>query len=145
MIRLAISDYESTEQAHELNQILKGESPRFSIATIGNEIKIELNKENDPSIDLFTVNRSRIPNGEASYTFQLDQINVNNIEKGINDLPIQLKYFWQFTKERINKYRGTTLYYLYLYLKEIEFRYNNKDKILYNEIVSKIAKFKGWS
>ena len=44
----------------------------------------------------------------------------------------------------MQQFRGTTLENLYQHLKEIEFRYNYQEN-LFDEIVEKIAKFKGWS
>jgi len=56
-------------------------------------------------------------------------------------MPIELSYFWRFAKEKLQSYRGTKTKYLYLYLKEIEFRYNNRDENIFELIIAKLACF----
>ena len=40
--------------------------------------------------------------------------------------------FWSYTKKQLLKYRGISKSNLYLYLKEIEFRYNNRNSNIFN-------------
>lgn len=47
---------------------------------------------------------------------------VNNEKIHINGM----EGFWGYAKERLLKYHGVSRRYLYLYIKEIEFRYNNR-------------------
>ena len=144
MIRRAISDYDTTE-FNDLDLTLKGDFPKFSLTTEGKEIQISLYKGNDTVADLFSLKRSRIPNREIIYLFELNQMHARSIDNSIKYFPIQLNYFWRYARERLLKYKGISLSYLYLYLKEIEFRYNNKELNLFEEIVLKIDEFKGWS
>jgi transposase len=44
--------------------------------------------------------------------------------------------FWSYAKERLIKYHGVSKERFPLYLKEMEFRYNNRGKSLFNLLVS---------
>ena len=48
-----------------------------------------------------------------------------------------LEGFWSFAKERLLKYHGVSQNHFYLYLKEMEFRYNYRNENLY-QLLSKI-------
>lgn len=50
-----------------------------------------------------------------------------------------LEGFWSFAKERLIKYHGVSQKHFPLYLKELEFRYNNKDKNLFILIVKNLC------
>ncbi len=50
--------------------------------------------------------------------------------------------FWSFTKAWLYHYHGVPKQYFPMYLKEIEFRFNNKDKNLF-EIFTKLL-VKSW-
>lgn len=52
-----------------------------------------------------------------------------------------LEGFWSFAKERLMKYHGVSKEKFPYYLKELEFRYNNRDKDLYVLLVQLMAKF----
>ncbi|HDM69924.1 MAG TPA: DDE transposase, partial [Thermotogales bacterium] len=43
--------------------------------------------------------------------------------------------FWSYAKERLMKYHGVSVRTFPLYLKELEFRYNNRDRDLFEELV----------
>ena len=43
--------------------------------------------------------------------------------------------FWSYAKSNLLKYHGTSKELFVYYLKELEFRYNNRDKDLFNEIL----------
>ncbi len=43
--------------------------------------------------------------------------------------------FWGYAKERLMKYHGLSPKLFPLYLKELEFRYNKRDKSLFEEIL----------
>lgn len=47
-----------------------------------------------------------------------------------------LEGFWSFAKERLLKYHGVSKSYFYLYLKEMEFRYNHRKENLYQKLVN---------
>jgi len=46
-----------------------------------------------------------------------------------------LEGFWSFAKERFLKYHGVSKNHFYLYLKEMEFRYNYRKENLYHKLV----------
>jgi len=43
--------------------------------------------------------------------------------------------FWSFAKERLLKYHGVDAGKFPLYLKELEFRYNHRDRDLFDDLV----------
>jgi len=47
--------------------------------------------------------------------------------------------FWSYAKERLIKFHGISKEKFPLYLKEMEFRYNNKDKIIFNILTQYIC------
>lgn len=102
-------------------------------------INLELADQNSAGKDLLTIRRTRVPNREASYLFNIDRIDAKTLDRKINSFPIQINYFWRFARRRLNNYNGTKLNYLFLYLKEIEFRYNYKDDQLFLKIIHKLA------
>lgn len=50
-----------------------------------------------------------------------------------------LEGFWSYAKERLIKFHGVSKEYFPLYLKEMEFRYNNRHNILFHLIVRKLC------
>ncbi|MBF0386009.1 MAG: transposase [Candidatus Omnitrophica bacterium] len=52
-----------------------------------------------------------------------------------------LEGFWSFAKERLMKYHGVSQDKFPLYLKELEYRYNNRDKDLFVLLVQLMASF----
>jgi len=52
-----------------------------------------------------------------------------------------LEGFWSFAKERLIKYHGVSRHKFFLYLKELEFRYNHREADLFLEIVRCLSKF----
>jgi len=123
--------------------ILKQESPTFSVEIVNGiaEIKLDTDSTNK---NLFRLKRSRVPNKETTFQFHYSRINSKDIRNRIDQFPIEHKYFWRYANIKMQSFRGTKLKYLYLYLKEIEFRYNNQIN-LFDRIVEKTAKFEGWS
>jgi len=139
-IRFAISSIKELE-FNNLNKIIKDELTRFSISITDEGVNISLANSNSALQDLFKLKRTRNPSKEAAYSFHYSRLKPKNIEQKLYDFPIEQNHFWRYAKKRLMYYRGTKLNYLYLYLKEIEFRYNNKDENLFEEIVTKIARF----
>ena len=46
-----------------------------------------------------------------------------------------LEGFWSYAKERFLKYHGVSKNHFYLYLKEMEFRYNYRKENLYHLLI----------
>jgi len=120
--------------------IIKSQTPSFSISIIDGVVDITLDTEGLKT-NLFKLKRTRVPSKETSYNFHYTNVKPNEIEKCLNQLPLEQNYFWRFAKEKLQSYRGTKMKYLYLYLKEIEFRYNNRNENVFDKIVAKIACF----
>jgi len=47
--------------------------------------------------------------------------------------------FWSYAKERLIKFHGISKEKFPLYLKEMEFRYNNRDKSIFNLIAQNLC------
>ncbi|MDA3861734.1 MAG: hypothetical protein PF445_10950 [Melioribacteraceae bacterium] len=103
-------------------------------------MNIGFNNDTQVDADLFTVVRSRVPNKEATFNFEYFKIKSRPIKRRLNMLPVDQSLFWRFANSRLQKYRGTKVNNLYLFLKEVEFRYNNQSN-LYNQLIKKIANF----
>ena len=50
--------------------------------------------------------------------------------------------FWSYAKQRLMKFHGVDPHKFPLYLKEQEFRYNNRDKDVFKLVVKYLAKMK---
>ena len=48
--------------------------------------------------------------------------------------------FWSYAKAWLYNYRGVPKQYFHLYLKEIEFRFNNRDKELFPKLTDLLVK-----
>ena len=142
-LRLAVTEISETE-LDLIDGTLKGESPEFLITSDEDYVNVRFTKVGERSPNLFRLIRTRTPSKETSYSFKFSQITSRNIKEKIEQFPKSLNYFWRYARERLLSYRGTKLKYLYLYLKEIEFRYNNRHKNLFDKIVAKIACFPTW-
>ena len=52
------------------------------------------------------------------------------------DIPhYKIPRFWSYTKERLMKYHGVSIGMFPLYIKELVFRYDNRGKDLFEELV----------
>ncbi len=142
-LRLSVTEISESE-LELIDETLKGESPEFLIASDEDNINVRFTKVGERSPNLFRLIRTRTPSKETSYSFKFSQITSRNIKEKMEQFPKSLNYFWRYARERLLSYRGTELKYLYLYLKEIEFRYNNRHKNLFDKIVAKIACFPTW-
>lgn len=122
---------------------MQGDTLRFSITITNNIVNIDFAKSGIMEEDLFTAIRSRVPNRETTFNFIYSKVKSRLIKRRLNKLPVEQSLFWRFASSKLQKFRGTTANNLYLFLKETEFRYNNKSD-LFNKLVEKIACFEGW-
>jgi len=120
--------------------VIKDRTQNFAISIINGVVNISPNK-NNVKTNLFNMKRTRVPNKETVYYFDYTNLKPSKIEKCINQMPIEQSYFWRYAREQLQSYRGTKSKYLYMYLKEIEFRYNNRYDNLFDKIIAKIARF----
>ena len=78
--------------------------------------------------------------GLVSYGFKHRRINhekhFGNGKVYINGI----EGFWSFAKQRLMKYHGISKERFNLYLKELEFRYNMREKDLFDRIIHSIVK-----
>ncbi|MBU1101934.1 MAG: hypothetical protein KKA84_16165 [Bacteroidetes bacterium] len=101
------------------------ESDPYVLLFEGDKIKVDLKENVQTSfIAEFQAVRTRVPGHEAAYLLQLR--NFELLRKKVK-FPTRIEIFWRFAKERLFKFRGTNQKNLFLYLKEIEFRYNKKE------------------
>ena len=101
---------------------------------------ISFNNDNLIDADLFAVVRSRVPNKEATFNFEYFKVKSRPIKRRLNMLPVDQSLFWRYANARLQKFRGTTVNNLYLFLKEVEYRYNNQSD-LFNQLIKRIANF----
>lgn len=123
--------------------IIKKQTPYFAISIVDGVVNITL----DASIakaNLFKLRRTRVPSKETSYNFHYTNVKPKEIEKCLNQLPLEQNYFWRYAKIKLLDFRGTKVEYLFQYLKEIEFRYNNRIDNIFDKTILKIAHFEGW-
>ncbi len=120
------------------DEMLKDESQIFTISIVNDKVHITDYKSGRNNKDLFTIKRTRIPNKGASYYFHHKKVSARQIKCRIKNFPIPQHHFWRYANEKLLKYRGTKSASLFMFLKEIEFRYNYSGKF-YQEFVKKIA------
>ena len=93
---------------------------------------------------MFSLDRKRISESSAIYDVTINVVKTTRVNE-IFDLPPSFQKFIRYAKERILKFRGADKQYLQLYLKEIEFRYNNWRVNVFNRLGIVISKnFQVW-
>ncbi len=127
-----------------LANTLKSDSPTFSITIVDDIVTINFADAGITNQDLFTVKRTRVPNREASFNFYHGNINARSVKNKLSEMPISQNHFWRYANVKLQSFRGTKTEHLFQYLKEIEFRYNNRDGNLFDKLVANIAHFEGW-
>jgi len=143
-LRRIISDFNYKVDS-TYNDLLKKNSPTFSITITDKKVIVGIKDESIESKGEFLLVRTRVPSKEVSFLFDYKRIKRLMYNDKLENFPVDADHFFRFAKMKLLKYRGTKLKYLLLYLKEIEFRYNNKNENLFNMIIAKLACFEGWS
>jgi transposase len=124
-----------------------GKVPVFGILERGGKVKVEVvgDVKGDTLLELaikkvkrgslIYTDRFRSYNGLVSYGFKHRRIDHGkkfaNGKVYINGI----EGFWSFAKERLMKYHGVNPKKFPLYLKELEFRYNHRDRDLFNDLL----------
>ena len=124
-----------------------GKVPVFGILERGGKVKLEVvhDVKGDTLLELairkvrrgslIYTDRFRSYNGLVSYGFKHKRIDHGkrfaNGKVYINGI----EGFWSFAKERLMKYHGVDPMKFPLYLKELEFRYNHRDRDLFNDLL----------
>jgi transposase len=124
-----------------------GKVPVFGILERRGKVKVEVvgDVKGDTLLELaikkvkrgslIYTDRFRSYNGLVSYGFKHRRIDHGkkfaNGKVYINGI----EGFWSFAKERLMKYHGVNPKKFPLYLKELEFRYNHRDRDLFNDLL----------
>jgi transposase len=124
-----------------------GKVPVFGILERGGKVKVEVvgDVKGDTLLELaikkvkrgslIYTDQFRSYNGLVSYGFKHRRIDHGkkfaNGKVYINGI----EGFWSFAKERLMKYHGVDPRKFPLYLKELEFRYNHRDRDLFNDLL----------
>jgi transposase len=124
-----------------------GKVPVFGILERGGKVKVEVvpDVKGDTLLELaikkvkrgslIYTDRFRSYNGLVSYGFKHRRIDhckrFANGKVYINGI----EGFWSFAKERLMKYHGVNPMKFPLYLKELEFRYNHRDRDLFADLL----------
>jgi transposase len=84
---------------------------------------------------LIYTDRFRSYNGLVSYGFKHKRIDHGKLFANGKVYINGVEGFWSFAKERLMKYHGVDPMKFPLYLKELEFRYNQRDRDLFNDLL----------
>ncbi|MDR3666965.1 MAG: hypothetical protein P4L35_08995 [Ignavibacteriaceae bacterium] len=118
---------------------IKCEIGSIGIKLLGKKVLILLPGQIDEKVDsVVSIMRKRVPNGPVIYYFEFSKIrdSVNQIAKAKSFS--NLGTFWRFVNPRLLNLKGVSNNTFLLYLKELEFRFNNKE-LLFELVVSNIA------
>lgn len=138
--RLAISNLSESDLLN-YNIIIQQDTPTFVIQINDGHVGIGVGDKTSIPNSEFKLLRTRAPNSNATYYFDYKRIKRLIHNDKLEKFPTEADHFFRYVREVLLKYRGTKLEFLYLYLKEIEFRYNNKGENLFDKIAAKIACF----
>jgi len=130
-----------------------GKVPVFGILERGGKVRVEVVKDVRGETllemtikkvkrgNLIYTDRFRSYNGLITYGFRHRRIDHGkqfaNGKVYINGI----EGFWSFAKERLMKYHGVKPDNFPLYLKEMEFRYNNRDQDLYDLLIQRLNEY----
>ena len=130
-----------------------GKIPVFGILERGGKVRVEVVRDvrGESLVDLAIrkvkrgslvyTDKFRSYNGLISYGFRHRRIDHGkrfvNGKVYINGI----EGFWSFAKERLMKYHGVNPEKFPLYLKELEFRYNHRNRDIYDDVVRCLAEY----
>jgi transposase len=130
-----------------------GKIPVFGILERGGKVRVEVvqDVQGESLVDmaikkvkrgsLVYTDKFRSYNGLISYGFRHRRIDHGkrfvNGKVYINGI----EGFWSFAKERLMKYHGVNPEKFPLYLKELEFRYNHRNRDIYDDVVRCLAEY----
>jgi transposase len=130
-----------------------GKIPVFGILERGGKVRVEVVR-NVTGETLLEMAIKKVKRGSLIYT---DKFRSNNglISYGFRHMRIDhgkrfvngkvyingIEGFWSFAKDRLMKYHGVNPVKFPLYLKELEFRYNNRHHDIYDAIVKCISEY----
>jgi len=110
------------------------------VADVASQTLVEMAIRKVKRGSLLYTDRFRSYDGLVSYGFRHQRIDHGqrfaNGKVYINGI----EGFWSYAKERLAKYHGVNPNKFPLYLKELEFRYNNRNQDLYDKLLQLLAK-----
>jgi len=130
-----------------------GKIPVFGILERGGKVRVEV-VQNVTGETLLTMAIKKVKRGSLIYTDKFRSYN-GLISYGFRHMRIDhgkrfvngkvyingIEGFWSFAKERLMKYHGVNPNKFPLYLKELEFRYNHRNRDLFNDLVKCISEY----
>jgi transposase len=128
------------EENFNTDKRIKGAQGSIGIRFLENKVLVQLPGQIDDQADsLISITKSKAQYGSTIFHFEF-----SNLRKHIKLITkpgsfSNLGTFWRFSNPRLLNFKGTRLITLLLYLKELEFRFNNKE-LLFELMVSNIAK-----
>lgn len=123
------------------NRIIKDHAPLFRIYSKDKNISITLDSEEINGTVAFIIGTRKKDSGKNVF-YDYDcryESNLKGIGKSIWKYTSDISNFWSYAIERLHKFNGTTIENYYSYLKELEFRFNNRNSDLFSLLLSKIA------
>jgi transposase len=118
------------EALNSFEEKIIGDIGSIGFQLIKNKISVLLPPQNMDNIDLaLPITRKRIHNGPVVYYYEFSKVRkkINNICKSRSFS--NFGTFWSFANPRLAAFRSSTPISLLLYFKELEFRYNNKERL----------------
>jgi len=130
-----------------------GKIPVFGILERGGKVRVEVvrNVTGETLLEmaikkvkrgsLIYTDKFRSYNGLISYGFR--HMRIDHGKRFVNGKVYinGIEGFWSFAKERLMKYHGVNPEKFPLYLKELEFRYNNRHHDIYDAVVKCISEY----
>jgi transposase-like protein len=137
-IRILLSD-ESKIIKSSKGTFLGKKIEELGIYSSGEKFYFDFNGSNKSNVALLKLERHRITDSAVILDSTIRLLKTTNT-KSIFDLPPVFQRFARYLKEKLFKFRGTDRYYLHLYLREIEFRFNNQKVDVFDRLVEIISK-----
>ena len=124
--------------------ILKKDMEAIGIIYEQGKYYFDFENKSSKNIAVLNLRRNRIPNSAAIYEVLIKIIKTTQT-KSLFNLPPSFQQFLRFARERLFMFRGTDKNFLELYLREIEFRFNNSPAVIYVRLCNLISEnFSAW-
>jgi transposase-like protein len=136
--RVIISGYRKFPTNVE-RKILASKSEKIGINYEDGQFHFDFENNNPQNIASIEFERSRVSNSAVIFDMSIDILSTMNT-KHLFKQPPHFQIFLRYVKEKLFKFRGTDEKYLFQYLKEIEFRFNNDRMDIYDCLSTLISK-----
>lgn len=134
------------EERFDDNTPIKTQAPLMMINSTSEVIKVSLVKSNEKkslaSNQSLIIGRRKTDSGKTIY-YDFNCKHQRSIKRiGKSNIPqdVEVNRFWSYAIEKLISLKASTIGGYYLYLKELEFRYNNRSEDLFALIIKKLAK-----